>query len=92
LKKIYECYNNNYPLYGLNFEAGVISFDLDIDPASGYTLKYRYDPKRNNWFLFSFREWIDMPGEGRQYTDKEMPEQPESIDEFSYQKYLCPEL
>ncbi len=92
LKKIFECYAYGYPLIDLEFEAGVIAMDLRIDAASGYTLKYRYDPKRNNWFLFSYREWIDMPDEGRQYTDKEMPEQPESIDDFSYQKYLCPEL
>lgn len=92
LKKIFECYAYGYPLIDLEFEAGVIAMELRIDAASGYTLKYRYDPKRNNWFLFYFKEWIDMPGEGRQYTDKEMPEQPESIDDFSYQKYLCPEL
>lgn len=42
--------------------------------------------------LCTYQEWIDMQDGTRRSTDREISKEGESIDEFSYQKYLCPEL
>jgi len=41
--------------------------------------------------LTAFQERIDMPDGTRESQNREIPKEGESIDEFSYQKYLCPE-
>jgi hypothetical protein len=90
--KVFNCYGDGYPLKKLDIENGVISLSIRIDAASGYLLKYSYEKERRNWYLTTFQEWIDMPDGSRQSSDRNIRESGESIDEFSYQKYLCPEL
>jgi hypothetical protein len=90
--KVFRCYNHTYPLIRLEMDKGIITLVLSIDPAYGYLLEYTYQPIKKNWYLTTYQEWIDMPEEGRQFANREIPEKGESIDEFSYQKYLCPEL
>jgi len=89
--KIFLCYNHTYPLIRLEMDKGIITLVLSIDPASGYLLKYTYKPKKKNWYLTTYQEWIDMPDGTRDSQDRPIPEEGESIDKFSYQKYLCPE-
>jgi hypothetical protein len=90
--KIFECYADGYPLNDLTLQTGLISLTLRIDAASGYLLEYSYKPEKKNWYLTTYQEWIDMPDGVRKSMNREIPEKGESIDEFSYQKYLCPEL
>jgi len=92
LRKIYACYVDNYPLKELTISKGVISIELYLDAASGIVLKYKYDPRRNNWMLTSSISWIGLNSSDREYTNNKLPLVSESIDDFSYQKYLCPEL
>jgi hypothetical protein len=91
-KKVFACYNDGYPLKRLEMEKGVIRLVLRIDPASGYLLEYTYKPERKNWYLTTYQEWIDFQDGTRESQDRAIPEEGESIDEFSYQKYLCSEL
>jgi hypothetical protein len=90
--KVFECYADGSPLLDLTLSRGVISLTLRIDAASGYLLEYTYKPERKNWYLTTYQEWIDMPDGTRQSVDRKIPDEGESIDEFSYQKYLCPEM
>jgi hypothetical protein len=89
--KIFECYADGYPLVDLTFQKGSILLNIRIDAASGYFLEYAYIKEKKNWFLTNYKEWIDMPG-GRKFQDREVSKEPESIDDFSYQKYLCADL
>jgi hypothetical protein len=91
-KKVFNCYNDSYPLIRFEMDRGVIRLVLRIDPASGYLLEYTYKPERKNWYLTTYQEWIDYQDGTRKSEDREIPKQGESIDEFTYQKYLCPEL
>jgi len=89
--KVFNCYNVGYPLNRLEMDKGIIRLVLGIDPASGYLLEYTYKPEKRNWYLTTYQEWIDMPDGTRDSQDRPIPEEGESIDEFSYQKYLCSE-
>jgi len=89
--KIFNCYGRTYPLNHMEMENGVISLTISIDPASGYFLRYTYKPEKKNWYLTTYQKWIDMPDGIRDSQDRPIPEEGESIDQFSYQKYLCPE-
>jgi len=89
--KIFECYADGYPLKNLTFQNGAIEMTMRIDAASGYFLKYTYISKKRNWYLTTYQEWFDRPHGERRFEDHKIPEEGESIDEFSYQKYLCPE-
>lgn len=97
-RKIYEdCYSYGYPLKYLDLNSGTISLTLKIDDGSGYFLKYQYDNKKQNWYLIKKQNWIDTTDEvtypdGRKYIELELPKKSESIDDFSYEKYLCPDL
>jgi hypothetical protein len=90
--KILKCYNVGYPLGRLEMDRGIITLELGIDPVSGYLLKYTYKSGKKNWYLTTYQEWIDLPDGTRQSVDRKIPDGGESIDEFSYQKYLCPEM
>jgi len=89
--KVFECYAEGYPLKDLTLENGTISLTIRIDAASGYFLKYTYIPKKKNWYLTTYQEWINQSNGGKRFKDYPIPGEGESIDEFSYQKYLCPE-
>jgi len=91
INRIYECYNESPPLISIGFDNGTITLTIRIDPASGYLFKYVYKPERENWYLATFQEWIDMPDGIRKSENREILKEDESIDDFSYQKYLCPE-
>ena len=90
--KVFRCYNHTNPLIRLEIDKGVIRLVFSIDPASGYLLEYTYKPERKNWYLTTYQEWIDFQDGTRKSENREIPKQGEIIDEFSYQKYLCPEL
>ncbi|HEY9005814.1 MAG TPA: hypothetical protein VIM75_06750 [Ohtaekwangia sp.] len=70
---------------------GVIGLIIRIDVAYRLFLEYTYKPEKKNWYLITYQQWIDMPDGTRESQDLKIPEEGESIDEFSYQKYLCPE-
>jgi len=89
--KVFNCYADGYPLKDLTLEKGTISLTIRIDAASGYFLKYTYLPEKRNWYLTTYQEWMDKPHGERRFIDHQIPEEGESIDEFSYPKYLCPE-
>jgi hypothetical protein len=87
-----KVFRHTNPLIRLEMSKGIITVVFSIDPASGYLLEYTYKPERKNWYLTTYQEWIDFQDGTRQSQDRKIPQEGESIDEFSYQKYLCPEL
>ena len=92
LNAIYNCYDGRYPLLDLTIENGRIELTLRIDAVSGYLLKYSYLEKNKNWYFTDFKEWMETDAGTRQYTDKAVLPKAETIDEFSFEKYLCPNL
>jgi len=90
--RVFNCYNLTYPLIRFEMDKGVITLVFNIDPASGYLLEYTYKPEKRNWYLTTYQVWIDFQDGTRRSENRQIPQEGESIDEFSYQKYLCPEM
>ncbi|MFL5730172.1 MAG: hypothetical protein ACJ75J_11860 [Cytophagaceae bacterium] len=86
-----ECYGRTYPLKYLEFKNGIITLNITTEAISGLILEYKYSKEKNNWILKNIIEYVDNPQKGRIIEPYPMPEKEETIDDFSYEKYLCPE-
>jgi hypothetical protein len=75
----------------VDFSDGKIKINITTEPRSGMELFYKYSKQKNNWILQNMKTYFDSPDEGRQYESYPMPSKEETIDDFSYEKYLCPE-
>lgn len=102
-KEIEKFYNDcvgQQPLFkAIDFvgKAGVISINFnDIETGLGFLVKYKYNSKLKDWFLFSQQKWEEKTTDGQyngiyEYTDLKLPKNPENINKFSFQKYVCPD-
>jgi hypothetical protein len=86
-----ECYGSTYPLKYLEFKDGSITLNITTEAVAGLILEYKYSKPQNNWILKSINEYVDHPEKGRFTEPYPVPETEETIDDFSYEKYLCPE-
>jgi hypothetical protein len=87
----WNCYNSSNPLRYVEFNKGSIELGIKTDPSAGIDFLYKYSRQKNNWILQNIQKYRDIQGEDRQYEPYPMPETEETIDDFSYEKYLCPE-
>jgi len=86
-----DCYRETYPLKYVDFNNGNIELSIVTEPHHGLEINYKYSKQKNNWILKSIKAYSDISGEGKIYIPHPMPETEETIDDFSYEKYLCPE-
>jgi hypothetical protein len=86
-----ECYGSTYPLKYLEFKNGKITLNITTEAVAGLILNYEYSKQKNNWILKNLVEYVDHPQKGRFTEPYPMPSKEETIDDFSYEKYLCPE-
>jgi hypothetical protein len=87
----WDCYNSSNPLRYVEFNKGNIELGIKTDPSAGLDFLYKYSRQKNNWILQSIKKYRDIQGKERQYEPYPMPSKEETIDDFSYEKYLCPE-
>jgi hypothetical protein len=87
----WDCYHHSYPLNSLEFRNGEIIFEIKTEAVAGLIFNYQYNKQKNNWLLISIQQYFDSPDKGRLYEPYPMSQKEETIDDFSYEKYLCPE-
>lgn len=87
LLKTILCYDKRYPLNNIEIKGNSINIQIQNEAKYHLLLEYKYKSEKKNWYLTRKQIFIEFES-GDEYHDIKLPIDQESIDEFSYMKYL----